>query len=115
MEVKLYVGNLAFETTTEDLRTLFSQAGTVTSADVVKDRDSGQSRGFGFVTMSTQAEAKKAISMFNAFSIHARELKVNAAKPREERSNFGNRGGAFGNGGGGNPRGHGRRGGARRY
>jgi RNA recognition motif-containing protein len=115
MEVKLYVGNLAFATTSEDLRILFSQAGAVTSAEVVKDRASGDSRGFGFVTMSTQAEAQKAISMFNAFSLHDRELKVNTAKAREERGGFGNRGGAFGAGGPASPRSHGRRGGNRRY
>lgn len=114
MEVKLYVGNLAFSTTSDDLRVLFAQAGNVAQAEVVKDRDSGQSRGFGFVTMASQAEAQKAISMFNAFSWNDRELKVNTAKAREERGGFGARGGAFGNGGG-SSRGHGRRGGARRY
>lgn len=115
MEVKLYVGNLAFSTSSDDLRVLFAQAGNVVSADVVKDRDSGQSRGFGFVTMASQAEAQKAITMFNAFSMNERELTVNTAKPREERTNsgYGNRGGAFGSGGG-NARTHSHRGGARR-
>lgn len=113
MEVKLYVGNLAFATTSEDLRALFAQAGNVTLAEVVKDRDSGQSRGFGFVTMASQAEAQKAISQFNAFSLNDRELKVNTAKAKDERTSFGNRGGAFGNGGG-NARVHNHRGGRRR-
>ncbi len=93
MEVKLYVGNLAFSTTSEELRTLFAQAGSVTTAEVVMDRDSGQSRGFAFVTMGSQDDAQKAISMFNAYSLSDRELKVNTAKPREERGGSGNRGG----------------------
>ena len=115
MEVKLYVGNLAYSTTADDLRVLFAQAGAVTSTDVVKDRDSGQSRGFGFVTMASQADAQKAITMFHAFSLNDRELTVNTAKAREDRPRtFGNRGGAFGNGGG-SARGHGRRGRNRRY
>ena len=113
MEVKLYVGNLSYSTTEDDLRTLFAQAGTVASVAVIKDRDSGRSKGFAFVEMSTQAEAQKAISMFNAFRLNDRELTVNLARPREERG--GNRGGGgFGNrrGGGG---GRDRRGGTRRY
>jgi len=117
MEVKLYVGNLAYATTEDDLRTLFAQAGNVAAVDLIKDRVSGQSKGFAFVTMSTQSEAQKAISMLNAFSIHDRELKVSAAKPREDRNSFSSRYGAFGSSGGGGsrPRGHGRRGGSRRY
>jgi len=85
MEVKLYVGNMARSTTDEELKTLFAQAGTVSAVEVIKDRDSGQSKGFAFVTMSDQAEAEKAIGMFNAYSLAERELKVNVAKPREER------------------------------
>jgi RNA recognition motif-containing protein len=98
------------------LRTLFAQAGNVTSVDLIKDRYSGQPKGFAFVTMGTQSEAQKAISMFNAFAWGDRELKVSTAKPREDRGGFngGARGGAFGNRGGG-PRSHGRRGGNRRY
>ncbi len=88
MENKLYVGNLADSTTEKDLRLLFAQAGNVTSADLIKDRDSGQSKGFAFVTMGTQAEAQKAIDMFKAFSLDNRELKVNAAKSREERGGY---------------------------
>jgi RNA recognition motif-containing protein len=94
MESKLYVGNLSYSTTEEDLRTLFTQAGTVSSVALIKDRDSGQSKGFAFVEMSTQVEAEKGISMFNGFQMGERELKVSLARPREERGtgSFGNRG-----------------------
>lgn len=85
MDVRLYVGNLAKSTTEDELKTLFAQAGTVTEVEVVKDRDSGQSKGFGFITMSDQSQADKAISMFNAYSLSERELKVNVAKPRVQR------------------------------
>ena len=112
MQVKLYVGNLSYTTTEEDLRTLFAQAGTVASVALIKDRETGRSKGFGFVEMSTQVEAQKAISMFNGFTLDERELTVNPARPREERSGgsggFGDRRG----GGGGRDR---RRGGSRRY
>ncbi|MCK6629173.1 MAG: RNA-binding protein [Anaerolineae bacterium] len=98
MEVKLYVGNLSYQTTEDDLRTLFAKAGQVASVVVIKDRDTGNSKGFAFVEMSTQAEAQKAVSMLNGSSLEDRELKVNLAKPREERGGFGNRGGSgFGN------------------
>ena len=76
---------MAKSTTSEELNTLFTQAGAVTAVDIIKDRDSGQSKGFGFVTMTTQADADKAISMFNAYSLAEHELKVNIAKPRVER------------------------------
>jgi len=109
MESKLYVGNLSYSTTEDDLRTLFTQAGTVTSVALIKDRDSGQSKGFAFVEMSTQVEAEKAISTFNGFHLGDRELKVSMARPREERSGFGNRGGN--NRGGHRPQ----RGGGKRY
>ena len=109
MESKLYIGNLSYSTTEDDLRTLFFQAGTVASVALIKDRDSGQSKGFGFVEMSNQVEAEKAISMFNGYQLGERELKVNMARPREERG----RGGGFGNRGGG--RGGQRGGGGRRY
>ena len=85
MEVKLYVGNLAYTTTETDLRVLFSQAGSVNSIDLIMDRDTGQSKGFAFVTMSSQNEAQKAITMFNLFTLQERELKVNTAKAREDR------------------------------
>ena len=92
MEVKLYVGNLSYTTTEDDLRTLFAKAGRVASVALIKDRDTGNSKGFAFVEMNTQAEAQKAISMLNGFNLENRELKVNLAKPREDRSNgFSNR------------------------
>jgi RNA recognition motif-containing protein len=85
MDTRLYVGNLSKSTTEDDLKTLFSQAGAVGSVEVVKDRDSGQSKGFAFITMTDQSEAEKAISMFNAYSLSDRDLKVNIAKPKAER------------------------------
>ena len=109
METKIYVGNLSYTTTEEELKQLFSQSGTVSSVALIKDRDSGQSKGFAFVEMSNQAEAEKAIQMFNGKSVESRELKVNLARPREERGSSG-----YGRGGlGGNRRGSG--GGQRRY
>jgi RNA recognition motif-containing protein len=84
MNVKLYVGNLSKSTTKEELRTLFAQAGEVSLADVITDRNSGESKGFAFVTMSTQSEAEKAIHMFNAYSLDERELKVDLAKPKRD-------------------------------
>ena len=93
MEVKLYVGNLSYSTTEDGLRTLFAQAGTVNSVALIKDRDSGQSKGFAFVEMGSQADVQKAITMFHGYMLEDRELKVNTAKAREERGNaFGNRG-----------------------
>ena len=91
MDVKLYVGNLSYSTSEDDLRTLFAQAGTVASVAVIKDRDTGQSKGFAFVEMGTQAEAQKAISQFNAKDFQDRALTVNLARPREERGGFGPR------------------------
>jgi len=85
MEVELYIGNLSKSTTQEELNTLFRQAGDVALVNIIKDRTSGESKGFGFVTMSAQSEADKAISMFNAYSLSDRELKVDLAKPREQR------------------------------
>ena len=115
MDVKLYVGNLPYTTSEDDLRALFAQAGTVASVALIKDRDTGKSKGFAFVEMATQAEAQKAITMFNAFKIEERTLVVNLARPREERS--GGPGGGFGNRRPGNSSGHGhdRRGGNRRF
>ena len=104
MESKLYVGNLSYSTTEDDLRTLFMQAGTVTSVALIKDRDSGQSKGFAFVEMGNQTEAQGAISKFNGYSMNDRQLTVNMARPREERS-----GGGFGGNRGGNNRGGGNR------
>ncbi len=100
MNEKLYVGNLAYSTTEDELRQLFSQAGTVAACDLIKDRDSGRSKGFAFVTMGSQAEAEKAISMFNGRPFGDRTLTVNTARPREERPAFGSRGGFSSRGGG---------------
>ena len=109
MAIKLYVGNLSFQTTSEDLQQLFSQAGTVESASVVEDRDTGRSRGFGFVEMATKEEGEKAIEQFNGTDLAGRNLTVNEARPREDR---GGRGGGGGRGGyGGNRGGGGGRGG----
>jgi RNA recognition motif-containing protein len=85
MEAKLYVGNLSKSTTQEELNTLFAQAGQVTAAEVIKDRKSGESKGFAFITMSAQNEADKAVSMFNTYSLGEHALKVSLAKPREQR------------------------------
>ena len=109
MSTKLYVGNLAFQTTSQELEQLFGQAGTVQSASVVEDRDTGRSRGFAFVEMSSQEEATSAIEQFNGKEVGGRALKVNEAKPRENRSGGGgggrgyndNRGGGGYGGGGG--------------
>jgi RNA recognition motif-containing protein len=85
MEAKLYVGNLSKSTTQEELNTLFAQAGQGTAAEVIKDRKSGESKGFAFITMSAQSEADKAVSMFNTYSLSEHALKVSLAKPREQR------------------------------
>jgi len=82
MSVKVYVGNLPKSTTQEELNTLFAQAGKVTVTDLITDRKSGESKGFAFVSMSTQSEAEKAIHLFNAYSLHEHELKVDIAKPK---------------------------------
>lgn len=86
MEVKLYVGNLSYDTSEEQLRTLFAEVGAVASVALIKDRDTGQSKGFAFVEMTTQADAQKAISKYSGHSLNNRELTVNLARPREERS-----------------------------
>ncbi len=93
MEVKLYVGNLSYTTTEDDLRALFTQAGTVASVALIKDRDTGQSKGFAFIEMGSQAEAQKAISTLNGYTMNDRQLTVNMARPREERGGFNRRGG----------------------
>jgi len=98
MSTKLYIGNLAFQTTSQELQELFAQAGTVESASVVEDRMTGRSRGFAFVEMSTKEEATAAIDQFNGKELGGRALKVNEAKPRENRGGGGGRG--FGGGGG---------------
>jgi RNA recognition motif-containing protein len=107
--MKLYVGNLAFQTSSEDLQQLFAQAGTVESASVVEDRETGRSRGFGFVEMASKEEGQKAIEQFNGKELNGRNLNVNEARPREDRGGGGGgRGGGFGgNRGGGGGRGGG--------
>ncbi|MBV6396951.1 MAG: hypothetical protein HFACDABA_02555 [Anaerolineales bacterium] len=104
MESKLYVGNLPYSATEEELSAIFSKAGTVTSVAIIKDRESGRSKGFAFVEMSTADEAQKAISTLNNYNMGGRDLRVSIARPREE----GGRG--FG-GGGGRGGGRGNRGG----
>jgi cold-inducible RNA-binding protein len=84
MTTKLYVGNLSYETTEEELQALFSQAGSVTSVALPTDRQTGRPRGFGFVEMSTEEEARKAISMFNGQTVRERQIKVNESRPRED-------------------------------
>ena len=108
MEYKIYVGNLPYSTTDADLQSMFAQAGTVKSATVIKERDSGRSKGFGFVEMDSQEAMDKAISMFNGKDMQGRALSVNVARPREERSG-GARGGGRRGGGGGYNRGGGDR------
>ena len=103
MEAKLYVGNLPFTVGDADLQSLFAQAGTVKSAQVIKDRSSGRSKGFGFVEMSSPDEAQGAITMFHGKDFNGRALTVNLARPREERP------GGFRNSGGGRRQGGGER------
>jgi len=99
MSTKLYVGNLAFGVTSDDLHEHFAQAGTVESAKVVEDRDTGRSRGFGFVEMASSEEAMAAIEQFNGQDLDGRNLVVNEARPREEGRGRGGRGGGGGGGG----------------
>ena len=101
MGSKLYVGNLSFKTTEADLKSLFAAAGTVSEAALVTDRETGNSRGFAFVTMSSDAEAQAAISQFSGKEIDGRSLTVNEARPREEGGGGGGGGRRFGGGGGG--------------
>jgi RNA recognition motif-containing protein len=98
MSTKLYVGNISFNTTNQDLNELFGAVGAVQSANVVEDRETGRSRGFAFVEMASKEDAEKAISQLNGKEVDGRELKVNEAKPREDR---GGRGGGYGGGYGG--------------
>ena len=107
MSMKLYVGNLAFQTSSEDLQELFSQAGTVESASVVEDRETGRSRGFGFVEMASKEEGEAAIAQFNGKEVNGRNLNVNEARPREDRGGRGGGGGGGGRGGYGGGRGGG--------
>lgn len=112
MSTKLYVGNLSFRVSSDDLFEHFSQAGQVESANVVQDRETGRSRGFGFVEMSSEDEATSAIAQFNGTEYDGRNLVVNEARPRENGGGGGGRGGYGGGGGrGGNRGGGGGRGG----
>ncbi len=101
MATKIYVGNLSYDATDDSLRTLFSEAGMVTSAQVVTDRYTGQARGFGFVEMSTDDEARQAIASLNGRQHGGRSLTVNEAKPKERTGGGGGGGSRGGNGGGG--------------
>src|SRR6266851_6137563 len=94
MSMKLYVGNLSFDTSSNELQTLFAQAGTVESVSLIEDRETGRSRGFGFVEMQTKEEGAAAVAQFNGTELAGRALKVNEAKPRENRG--GGNGGGFG-------------------
>lgn len=98
MEAKLYVGNLSYNTTEQNLRDLFMEAGTVASVALIKERGTNQSKGFAFVEMNSQDEAHKAMIKFNGYSLNDRQLAVSMARPREERSGFGqNRSGSSNN------------------
>jgi RNA recognition motif-containing protein len=99
MSTKLYVGNLSFNTSAQDLETMFGESGTVQSASIIEDRETGRSRGFAFVEMSSAEEAKAAISSLDGKEVDGRNLKVNEAKPREDRGGSGG-GGGYGGGGG---------------
>jgi RNA recognition motif-containing protein len=118
MSKKIYVGNLSFDTTDEKLNQLFATYGQVTSANVIMDRLTGRSRGFGFVEMENNAEADKAIAELNGKSTDGRALKVSEAQPREDKprggGGFGG-GGGYGGGGGGGRRGGGGGGGRDRF
>ena len=118
MGQKLYVGNLSYSTTSSDLEQLFAQHGTVQSAEVISDRDSGRSKGFGFVEMGSDAEAQAAIAALNGQQHDGRTLTVNEAKPREDRGPRGGGGGGgrggYGGGGGGGRGGYGGGGGGGR-
>src|SRR5437868_12614705 len=113
---KLYVGNLTYAVKDSDLEQLFSQFGTVQSAQVIQDRETGRSKGFGFVEMDTEAQARAAIEGLNEREHDGRRLTVNEAKPREDRGGGGGgRSGGYGGGGGGRSGGGGYGGGGRRY
>jgi cold-inducible RNA-binding protein len=112
---KLYVGNLTYEVSNSDLETMFAPFGSVQSAQVISDRDTGRSKGFGFVEMASDAEAQAAIQGLHDQEHNGRRLTVNEAKPRESRSGGGGGGGYGGGGGGGGRGGYGGGGGGGRY
>jgi len=101
MGTKLYVGNLSFRTTSDELKDLFSQAGEVESASVIEDRETGRSRGFGFVEMATAEGGAAAITQFNGYELGGRALTVNEARPKADRGGGGGGRGGYGGGGGG--------------
>jgi cold-inducible RNA-binding protein len=102
MSTKLYVGNLSFDTSAQDLEQLFGESGTVQSASIIEDRETGRSRGFAFVEMSSKEEASAAIAALDGKEVGGRNLKVNEAKPRESNGGGGGGGrGGYGGGGGG--------------
>lgn len=103
--MKLYVGNLSFSTTEGDLTALFSEVGTIQSAKLMTDRDTGQSRGFGFVELADRSEGEAAIAKFNGYELNGRAIKVNEATPQEPRRGGGGGGSRGGYGGGGGSRG----------
>lgn len=118
MEKRLYVGNLSYSTTEDSLEALFSQAGTVVKCELMLDKFTSRSRGFAFIEMGTHEEAQKAVDMFNDQDLDGRGLRVNIARPREERpprreggGGYGGGGGGYGGGGGGYGGGGGGRGG----
>ena len=111
MESKLYVGNLSYNISEEQLRELFGQAGEIKEVSLIMDRDTRRPKGFGFVEMTTQADAEKAIQMFNEYELDGRKLTVNMARPREERGGGGGYRGGYGGGGGRGGYGGGGRGG----
>jgi RNA recognition motif-containing protein len=116
MSMKLYVGNISFDTTQQDLEALFAGIGTVTSVNLIEDRETGRPRGFGFVEMSSKEEGENAIAQLNGKEVDGRELKVNEAKPQEKRSGGGGGGrGGYGGGGGGGRGGYGGGGGGGSY
>ena len=94
MDVSVYVGNLSYNTDEEDLHSLFSQAGTVVNINLITDRDTGRSKGFAFIEMTTQVEAENAIKMFNGTMVDERQMKVNIARPQKKRGSY-RRGGGY--------------------
>lgn len=99
MSMKLYVGNLSFDTTQQDIEQLFGEIGTVTSTNLIEDRETGRPRGFGFVEMSSKEEGQNAISQLDGKEVDGRQLKVNEAKPQENRGGGGGGRGGYGGGG----------------
>lgn len=98
--MKIYVGNLSFNTTNQDLNDIFAEVGSVESASVIEDRETGRSRGFGFVEMASKADGENAIAQLNGKEVDGRQLKVNEAKPQERNGGGGGGRGGFGGGGG---------------